>query len=147
MLTIEKFDEPVYTKQKISVVCNASYFYLGTGMYFTLFKEDSPAVGTDDEASIETGKVKNSELLMALQTERNELETAKESVIYEDANIGGIGSKLPLIRSLESQDFTFKAAGKYELSCYAPIWNTTEWAEASTTVFVRGDYIRVIMEK
>lgn len=67
-----------------------------------------------------------------------DLDHAKESVKKEDANIAGISTKMPVLRTLEVTDFAFLRPGKYELSCNAPIWNSTKWAHKSITFIIKG---------
>lgn len=136
MLKLQEYNGPVYTSQIISVTCNASYFYLGSGMYFTLFKQDSPSINANDDVNAVREQLK--EIHEGVEEERNELEAAKERIIYEDANIGGVSSKLPMIRTLEAFEFSFKIPGSYKLTCHAPVWNTTDWAMESTVVIVKG---------
>lgn len=135
MLQVTPVDQPVFTHEKLSLLCNASYYFLGTGMYFNLARkgEDDPALAWGKNSTVQFEKKR-----VDLSREKNELEMATEVVKYDDANISGVGSKLPLVRSLELSDFVFETPGTFDLECYAPVWNATTWAKSVTTVTVKG---------
>jgi len=133
MLELRTFPDPVYTNQQISLLCNASYFYLGSGMYFDIVRLDTPADSNGDQDALTDTNDDD-----GVGYEQYELQSAKETVQSADANIGGIGSRLPIVRTLEKANFVFDASGSYELSCYAPVWNTTNWAKVSTIINVKG---------
>lgn len=108
-------------------------------MRFTLFKEDSPSVGADGEASIESGTKEDDDISQAIFSDRALLKSAVETVSTEEAIVSGSGTtKMPATRSLFKRGFFFQVPGRYKLKCLAPVWNTTEWGQTSKIIIVKG---------
>jgi hypothetical protein len=114
-------------QERFDVACTAAYFYFSSGLHIKLKQlqaadsieiDISPCAGTIDDC----WKV---------------IMPGMNVSIHENLEIRVKSGNVPIKRTFLVGSIVLDA-GLWQISCYAPIWNSTEWAYTSTLVPVSG---------
>jgi len=145
-MEMTKFKRMVYAGETISINCNASYYYFGSGVQIDVHKlpqlneKTAGYPGFSEEDSTTDDYTKGLDLEGATSLSGEDASSMglikpREELIGQKSTRNAAENNIPWIRSITA-DIKTRNPGSYKIQCRAPVWNSTTWVSKFTFVTI-----------